>query len=61
MNNLSIFENVTSDEINEILRSLKARKISFKKERIIISNLFENDLIGIIISGREAIIKYDYR
>ena len=60
MNELSIFKNMNVDEINETLRILGARRISFKKDHIIISNLFENDLIGIIITGTAAIIKYDY-
>lgn len=60
MNELSIFKNMSEDDINKVLKVLKARRIFFKKEHIIISNLFENDLIGIIISGTAAIIKYDY-
>ena len=60
MNELSIFNNMTEKEISEVLKSLGARRISFRKEHIIISSLFENDLIGIILSGSAAIIKYDY-
>ena len=60
MNELSIFKNMSEDDINKVLKVLRARRIFFKKEHIIISNLFENDLIGIIISGTAAIIKYDY-
>ena len=60
MNELSIFNNMSNVEINEVLKKLGARRISFRKEHIIISSLFENDLIGIIISGTAAIIKYDY-
>ena len=60
MNELSFFKDMNVDEINEALKSLGARRISFKKEHIVISNLFENDLIGIVISGTAAIIKYDY-
>ena len=60
MNELSIFNNMSEEEINESLKNLGARRISFKKEHIIVSNLFENDLIGIITLGTAAIIKYDY-
>ena len=60
MNELSIFNNMTEKEISEVLKSLGARRISFRKEHIIISSLFENDLIGIILSGSAAIIKYDF-
>ena len=60
MDNLSIFKEMSSDEIKEALKSLGSRRIVFKKEHIIVSNLFENDLIGIIIEGSAAIVKYDY-
>jgi CRP-like cAMP-binding protein len=60
MDNLSIFKGMNSDEIKEALKSLGSRRIVFKKEHIIVSNLFENDLIGIIIEGSAAIVKYDY-
>lgn len=60
MNELSIFKNITPDKINDILKSLGSRKIHFKKEHIIMSNLVEDDLIGIILSGKANIINYDY-
>ena len=60
MNELSIFKNLSDDEIESILKNLGARKITFKKDHIIFSNIAENDLIGIIINGSANIIKYDY-
>lgn len=60
MNGLSIFEDMDEIEINDILKKIGYRKIFFKKDHIILSNLFENDLIGIILSGTATIIKYDY-
>lgn len=60
MDNLSIFKNMNPDEINDALKSLGARRITFKKEHIIVSNLVDDDLIGVIISGKASIINYDY-
>ncbi len=60
MNELSIFHNVNPSDINSILKSLGARIISFQKDHIIVSNLVEDDLIGIIISGKANIVSYDY-
>ena len=60
MDKLSIFMNMSNDEINDFLKSLGARKISFKKDRIIFANLASNDLIGIMLEGIANIIKYDY-
>ena len=60
MNELWIFKNISPDEINNILKSLGSRKINFKKEHIIFSNLVEDDLIGVVLSGKANIINYDY-
>jgi len=60
MDELSIFNNMTPSEINEVLTSLGARKIKFRKEHIIVSNLVEDDLIGIVLSGKASIVNYDY-
>ena len=60
MDELSIFKNMTPSEINEVLISLGARKIKFRKEHIIVSNLVEDDLIGIVLSGKASIVNYDY-
>ena len=60
MNELSIFKDINPNEVNDILKSLGARRINFKKEHIIFSNLVEDDLIGIILTGKANIINYDY-
>lgn len=60
MNELSIFKDISPNEVNDILKSLGSRKINFKKEHIIFSNLVEDDLIGIVLSGKVNIINYDY-
>ena len=60
MNELSIFKDINPDDINDILKSLGARRITFRKEHIIVSNLVEDDLIGIILSGKASIVNYDY-
>ena len=60
MNELSIFKDINPDDIDDILKSLGARRITFRKEHIIVSNLVEDDLIGIILSGKASIVNYDY-
>ena len=60
MDNLSIFKNMNPDEISDALKSLGARRITFRKEHIIISNLVDDDLIGVIISGKASIVNYGY-
>ena len=48
------------DEIDKVLSSLGARKIKFRKDHIIISNLVEDDLIGVVLNGKASIVNYDY-
>ena len=60
MYELSIFKDMSKTEIDEALKSLGARRISFHKEHIIVSSLVEDDLIGIILNGKASIITYDY-
>lgn len=60
MNELSIFKGMSSEEIKDALNSLGSRKIAFRKDHIIISNLVEDDLIGIILDGKASIVNYDY-
>ena len=60
MYELSIFKNMSLDEINDILKSLGARKIMFRKEHIIVSNLVDDDLIGVVLNGKASIVNYDY-
>lgn len=60
MNELSIFKDIGTSELEIILRNLGARRITFKKDHIIFSNLAENDLIAVVLSGIASIIKYDY-
>ena len=60
MYELSIFKGMSPNEIDEALKSLGARRITFRKEHIIVSNLVEDDLIGIILNGKASIVTYDY-
>ena len=61
MDGLSIFKNISYDEINEILKIIGARRISFRKDHIILSNLVDDDLIGIVLKGVASIVAYDYK
>jgi CRP-like cAMP-binding protein len=60
MYELSIFNNMSQEEIDNALKNLGARRITFRKDHIIISNLVDDDLIGIIINGKASIVNYDY-
>lgn len=60
MDELSIFNGINKDDINDILKSLGSRRITFKKDHIILSSLVEDDLIGVVIEGKACIVNYDY-
>ena len=60
MKELSIFKNMNDEEIAILLKNIEARKIFFNKDELIFSNLYDNDLTGIIIYGSANIIKYDH-
>ena len=60
MMKLSVFKNMSSDEINSALKNLGSRKITFKKDHIILSSLAGSELIGVMLNGKANIIKYDY-
>ena len=60
MYELSVFKDMDKEEIDSVLKSLGARRITFRKEHIIISNLVDDDLIGIVINGQAGIVNYDY-
>ncbi len=60
MYELSIFKNMSPSEIDDALKSLGTRRISFRKDHIIVSNLVDDDLIGVILSGKASIVNYDY-
>ncbi len=60
MYELSIFKDMSEKEVDEALKSLGARRITFRKDHIIISNLVDDYLIGVIINGKANIVNYDY-
>lgn len=60
MYELSIFKNMDPNEIDEALKKLGTRRINFRKEHIIVSNLVDDDLIGVILNGKASIVNYDY-
>lgn len=60
MSDLSIFQGIEIDEIVKMMKCFNAKQIEFKKDRVILSNIINSNLIGIIISGYANMIRYDY-
>lgn len=60
MEEASLFKNIPSEDLSNLVRSLNGRTIVFKKDMTILSNLNNINEIGIVISGKASIIKIDY-
>ncbi len=56
----SIFEGIENTDVLKMLKCFEARKMLFKKDRTIISNIINVKTVGIILSGTANIIRYDY-
>lgn len=60
MDDLIIFENINKDEIDTMLKCFEAKRMTFSKDRTIISNMTNAKSIGIVLSGRADMIRYEY-
>lgn len=58
MNNL--FNNISNVNRDKILKSLEGNTLHFKKNNTILSNIKQNNIIGIILEGYVQIVKTDY-
>lgn len=56
----SIFEGISEADIEKMLKCFEARKLTFKKDRTIVTNIINVKLIGIILSGTANMERYDY-
>ena len=60
MEELSIFKGIANNDIIKMIKCFDAKKIEFKKDRTILSNVTNSNLIGIVLKGSANIIRYDY-
>ena len=61
MEDLAIFKNITNEEIDFMLKCFHAIRMTYKKERTIISSIINSNYIGVILSGNANMVRYDYR
>ena len=60
MNGLSIFYGIENIDVKKMLNCFQAKKISYKKDTTILSNLANTNIIGIVVEGTANLIKNDY-
>lgn len=57
---MDIFERISSVEKNKLINDLQARKLFFKKDSTIMTNVGNLNILSVIISGSASIIRIDY-
>lgn len=60
MGKASIFNNIDKQDVKKMLNCFESRQIMYKKERTIFSNIGNSNILGIIISGKVELVRYDY-
>ena len=60
MEELSIFKDIEMIDILKMMKCFDAKRITYKRDRTILSNVINSNLIGIIVSGTANLIRYDY-
>lgn len=57
---INLFQGITDNEQNEILKLLEANTFTYKKDTTILSTIKSQNIIGIVVDGYIQIIKTDY-
>lgn len=60
MRDISLFKNIPLEDIDTTIKNLNGRKIKFKKDMTILSNLSNINEVGILIEGAASLIRIDY-
>lgn len=61
MEKLSIFKNMSNDDISKVLKSLEAKTVMIKRGNVILNYIGNYDTIGIIKDGEASLFRYDDR
>ena len=60
MIDLDIFKDIENEDVKKMMHCFNANYITYKKDRTIISNLGNVNMVGIILKGNAHLIRYDY-
>ena len=61
MEELMIFKDIELNDIIKMMKCFDGKKITYKKDRTILSNVINSNLLGIMISGVASLVRYDYK
>lgn len=59
MKKITIFDGIEKSDIDKLIKDFDARKMHFNKESIIVTNVNNINLIGIILEGSATIVGYE--
>jgi len=57
---VSLFDKIDKNDVNKMLKCFNAKKINYKKDRTILSNVSNTTKFGIILKGSANVIRVDY-
>lgn len=60
MGKKTLFDSIVEQDVKKLLNTFQCRKVSYKKERTIVSNLTNTNMICIVLEGQVDLIRYDY-
>ena len=60
MINCELFNNITEDEFERIMKCFNVKTKTFKKDQTILSNIKNVGTVGIVLSGSAELVRYDY-
>lgn len=60
MGSYRVFDNIEENDVKKMLSCFEAKKIHFKKDTTILSNIANTTQVGIIEHGSAIIIRYNY-
>lgn len=60
MVNCDLFNTLTEQEFQKIIKCFKIKNIFFKKEQTVLSNTKNAGTVGIVVSGSVQLVRFDY-
>ena len=60
MGKITLFDGIFEQDVNKLWTIFDGRKVTYKKERTIVSNLTKVNLICVVLEGEVDLVRYDY-
>lgn len=60
MENILLFNNIQPEKLEDVIKAINGRILTFQKDMTILSNLSNTNEIGLVIEGEASLIRIDY-